>query len=150
MSLFTHSDQTTDRSSTSLSPGPVSFCRISQTGVGTRTRVRPGSSECREGSENYHKIQTSRPVIREAVIKKTHTQASVRTVSRGSKHVQGLTTADQNDPGSTKTQKWKKRPSQPLQSRTIENATEVVCIADKSWSLPECSTNQICVVPGQF
>ncbi|XP_016898478.1 regulator of G-protein signaling 3-like isoform X2 [Cynoglossus semilaevis] len=99
--------------------------RISQTGVGTRTRVRPGSSECTEGSENYHKIQTSRPVIREAVIKKTHTQASVRTVSRGSKHVQGLTTADQNDPGSTKTQKWKKRPSQPLQSRTIENATEV-------------------------
>ncbi|XP_073321919.1 regulator of G-protein signaling 3-like [Pagrus major] len=91
----------------------------------TRTEVRTGSV-FRTGGE----IQSCRPEVRVALIRKTRIQTSVQTSVRtveltGSKPSQGLILTDQTDPGSTETQLDQRRPTQLGQTRTTESTSEV-------------------------
>ncbi|KAM8760934.1 regulator of G-protein signaling 3-like isoform 1-T1 [Acanthopagrus schlegelii] len=89
----------------------------------TRTAVRTGSV-FRRGE-----IQSCRPEVRVALIRKTRIQTSVRTSVRtveltGSELSQGLILTDQPDPGSTETQ-LEQRPTKLGQTRTTESTHEV-------------------------
>ncbi|XP_030273896.1 uncharacterized protein LOC115582220 [Sparus aurata] len=91
----------------------------------TRTAVRTGSVFRTRGE-----IQSCRPEVRVALIRKTRIQTSVRTSVRtveltGSEPSQGLILTDQTDPGSTETRLEQRIPTRLGQTRTTESTREV-------------------------
>ncbi|XP_039979117.1 regulator of G-protein signaling 3-like isoform X2 [Xiphias gladius] len=101
-----------------------------QTGTRTRAEVRTGSSEHRDGSgfRSGGDIQSSRPEVRVALIRKTKTktQTSIQNVKlRGSELVQGLILPDQTNPGYTDTQLDRRRPTLDRQTRTTKDTSEI-------------------------
>ncbi|XP_044051685.1 regulator of G-protein signaling 3-like isoform X2 [Siniperca chuatsi] len=108
--------------------------RFSQSGTRTRTSSRTGSESAagscfRSGGE----IQSCRPEVRVALIRKTRIQTSVQRTKKCTGQwdnclcptVQGLILTDQTDSGSTESQLDHRRLTQVRQTRTTESTSEV-------------------------
>ncbi|XP_023251258.1 regulator of G-protein signaling 3-like [Seriola lalandi dorsalis] len=96
---------------------------FTQTGTRTRTKVRTASEfRPRSGFGSGDELQSSRPEVRVALIKKTR----IQTVEpRGSELVQGLILTDQTDPEFIETWLNRRRPTQDRRTRTTGSTSEV-------------------------